>query len=150
MLRDSPALPSGAIVWGNAKPVDERDWATLSDELGATLDAIREQAPDAVIVVATYPTLLPASGTCNVIAMTAEDADLMRAVGDRLAEVTRTTAEAHGALVVDVRALGVGHDACSNDPWVTGWIDAGPAPFHPNAEGARATARAIAEALDAA
>lgn len=134
-------------AWEGPKAVDDRAFDTLAAELTATLRAIRAQAPQATVVVVTYPPLLPASGTCDAVALSAADADLMRAVGDRLAEVTRTTAQAEGARVVDMHRLGAGHDACSDDPWVSGWVEAGPAPFHPNRAGADATASAIAAAM---
>jgi hypothetical protein len=71
----------------------------------------------------------------------------MRPVAARLAEVTRAAAFAAGAAVVDMATLSAGHDACSAAPWVNGIVPEKGAPFHPTLAGARATARAIAEAL---
>lgn len=129
-------------------PRVERDYAKLERELAETLDAIRRRAPGATVVVATYPTLLPATGTCARIGLTEAEADRMRAVGDRLAEVTRTTAARAGAVVVDMHVLGTAHDACSAEPWTNGWTEVNGAPFHPTRLGAKATAEAISQAID--
>ena len=136
--------------WKGPKTEGQRDYAGLRRDLLATLAAVHARAPEAVVVVATYPTLLPASGTCSTIAMTAAEAAGMREVGDRLAEVTRSAAREGGAVLVDMHALGAGHDACSAEPWTKGWVGAKGAPFHPNADGAEATAAAIQTALRAA
>lgn len=136
-------------LWKGPKPVSERGFEALGTELSATLTAIRAKAPDATIVVATYPTLLPASGTCDRLGLTAEEVALMREVGDRLADTTIASARQSGATVVDMHRLGAAHNACSDAPWVHGWKEAGPAPFHPTSAGAEAVARSIQDALTA-
>ncbi|WP_428152409.1 SGNH/GDSL hydrolase family protein [Brevundimonas sp.] len=134
-------------MWKGPKPREARGFDGLKTELVATIRDVRRRAPEATVVVATYPAILPRAGTCDAIALTETEAAMMRQVGDDLAEVTRTAAREAGALVVDMNALGVGHDACSASPWVTGWKKAGPAPFHPTSAGAEAVAEAIAVAL---
>ncbi len=141
----------GALVrmtWRGPKAPEDRGYAALRDALTATVRDIRRRAPRAVIVVATYPRILPDAGTCDAVGLTEAEADTMRGVGDALAEVTRAAATEAGARVVDMHRLGADHDACSASPWVTGWKNAGPAPFHPTLNGAKATAAAIAKALD--
>jgi lysophospholipase L1-like esterase len=113
------------------------------------LRAIHQRAPRATVVLATYPTIVPPSGTCARIGLTAEEATLMRAVGDQLAATSRAAAKRGGALLIDMHVLGASHHACSSQPWVAGWANAGVAPFHPNARGARATAEAVSKALGA-
>jgi hypothetical protein len=75
------------------------------------------------------------------------EAALMRAVGDRLAEVTRAAAQTVGATVVDMATLSIGHDACAPAPWVDGVARTEGTPFHPTMAWAEATARAIARAF---
>lgn len=128
-------------------PATSRPYAQLHDELLATFRAVREKAPEAILVVATYPTILPPTGTCDRLGLTADEADQMRAVAAGLAEATRAAAQEVGAVLVDMHVLGAAHNACARDPWTTGWKDAGPAPFHPTAAGAKATAQAISAAL---
>ena len=115
--------------------------------MDAVLRAVHARAPNAVIVVATYPTILPHIGTCMALGLGEDDVALMRQVGDRLAATTRAAAADGGAIVVDMHRLGEGHDACSTSPWTGGWKNNGPAPFHPTQAGANATARAIEAVL---
>jgi lysophospholipase L1-like esterase len=136
------------LFWKGAKTASERDFAGLEHNLVALLAEIRRRSPNARIVVATYPAILPEAGTCEKIGITAAQADLMRPVAARLAEVTRVSAAAVGAVVVDMATLSAGHDACSAEPWVNGIAPDTGAPFHPTLAGAMATARAIADAPD--
>ena len=127
-------------------PAKDRDYEKLRSNLVTALDQIHSRAPDATIVVATYPSILPSSGTCPLLRLSPSEADQMRGVANKLTAVTRSAA--HGrALLVDMNALGAAHNACSTDPWTRGWTNGGIAPFHPTLAGARATAKAIADAL---
>lgn len=136
-------------LWKGPKAPRERDYTGAQAELSATLKAIHERAPDAVIVVASYPTLVPPTGTCARIGLTEPEAALMRAVGDQLAAATRAAARDGDAVLVDMHVLGAAHSACSVAPWTSGWRSANGAPFHPTRPGAEATARAISDALGA-
>ena len=133
--------------WGGPKTLEQRRFETLQSELAQTIRDVRLRAPHARIVVATYPTILPPTGTCPLLSLSAAEATSMRKVGDRLAQVTREAARAGGAAIVDMHTLGAKHDACSEAPWVNGWTNGGIAPFHPTSLGAKATADAIAQAL---
>lgn len=133
--------------WSGPKTPALRHYPETEATMAATLRAIHARAPNARIVVATYPTILPRTGTCARIGLDAREADTMRAVGDRLAALTGPVARANGALLIDMHRLGVGHDACSAEPWTRGWANGGVAPFHPTLAGARATAAAIADAI---
>lgn len=136
-------------VWKGAKPAAERDFAALRNTLGATLAEIARRSPRARIIVATYPAILPPHGTCPALGLTADETALMRGVADQLAETTREIAARHGATVVDMAAVSVGHDACSAEPWTNGFRPGtGGASFHPTFAGAAATARAVAAIAD--
>jgi lysophospholipase L1-like esterase len=135
------------LFWKGAKPASERDFAGLEHNLAALFDEIRRRSPRARIVVATYPAILAEKGTCDNLGISEAQAAIMLPVAARLAEVTRAAAFAAGAAVVDMATLSAGHDACSAAPWVNGIVPEKGAPFHPTLAGARATARAIAEAL---
>lgn len=142
--------PLAALVkatWSGPRPISERNFPKLEAELVSVLGAVRARAPNAVIVVATYPTILPQIGVCTALGISKDEADFMRQVGDRLAETTRAAAAETGAIVVDMHRLGERHDACSTSPWTGGWKNNGPAPFHPTQAGAEATASAIENAL---
>ena len=133
--------------WSGPKSADERGYAHLEEQLTAAVKTIHARAPKATIVIATYPTILPPEGTCPRLGLSAGEVTMMRKVADELALVTRSAANQTGAKLVDMQVLGAAHQACSADPWTNGWTNGGIAPFHPNLEGAAATARAIAEAL---
>lgn len=145
--RNAPTALGWAIrrIWKG--PATARDYRGVETMLLAALREIRRRAPQARIVVVTYPVILPAVGTCAKIGLTADEAATMRIVGERLAEATRA-ARAGGATIVDMQALAAGHDACSATPWVNGAHEAQGTLFHPTLAGAEATARAVSDALD--
>jgi lysophospholipase L1-like esterase len=142
--------PFGWLVrrfWKGPKAPGQRDYAGLRSELLATLAAIHARAPGAVVVVATYPTIVPTTGTCATLGFSADEAAEMRQVGDQLAATTRSAAGQGGGVLVDMNALGADHNACSADPWTRGWTNAGAAPFHPTLAGAKATAEAVSRVV---
>jgi len=136
--------------WSGARPVADRKFDQLSADLVATLREVRRQAPQARILVVTYPVIIPPNGTCSQLGIGEEDADLMRQVGVRLAEATRQAAQEAGATVVDMDQHSAGHDACGPVAWVNGAAPEQGAPFHPTLAGARATAEQIMLALETA
>ena len=136
------------LFWDGPKRMEERGFDKLAGELEQLIREVRSRAPQARIVLATYPTILPPSGTCPRLSLSPSEAATMRAVGDRLAQVTAKAATKGGAILADMHKLGAAHNACSPAPWVNGWTNGGIAPFHPTQQGADATARAIAQALD--
>jgi hypothetical protein len=90
---------------------------------------------------------LPDAGTCSQLGIDEAQADLMRIVGQRLAEVTRQAVRETGATIVDMAMLSKGHDACSAQPWVNGSAPEKGAPFHPTRAGAKAIAAHILTTL---
>jgi len=138
------------LLWKGARPVEARDFATLGEAMEAILAEARRRAPRSRIVVVTYPAILPPCGPLVQAGITEPDAQLMRAVGERLADVTRDAARDAGALLADMASFSAGHDCCSPEPWVHGARPAKGAPFHPTLAGANATARAIMEVLHGA
>lgn len=128
-------------------PAQTRDYARLERNLVESLQAIHRRAPQASIVIATYPAILPPSGTCSRLRLNSDEAAAMRHVAIKLAATTKLAAKEGGALLVDMNRLGEAHNACSADPWTRGWTNGGIAPFHPTLVGAKATAQAIARAL---
>lgn len=133
--------------WNGPLQPGQRDYAKVRRDLVAFVAELRRRAPDARVVVVTYPTILPPSGTCARLNINAEQAQDMRDVGEQLAAVTRAAASDSGAILVDMHRMGADHHACSATPWVNGWIEAQGTQFHPTLLGARATAEAVAEAV---
>jgi lysophospholipase L1-like esterase len=134
--------------WGGPRKAEARDFAKLRMVLASTLAEIKQRAPQAKIIVVSYPTILPETGTCAKLGLTKVEARQMRDVGDRLAALTSAVAQDADALVVDMHKLGAAHDACSAEPWVNGWHNTAGTAFHPTMAGAKATAAAISAAID--
>jgi lysophospholipase L1-like esterase len=147
--RSSGSIFGRALRWfwkGPLRP-EERNFAKLHLDFVAMLAEIHRRSPTARVVVVSYPMILPPAGICGKLGVSVEEAEMMRQVGDRLAEVTRTAAQQGAAIVVDMHDMGSDHHACSVTPWVNGWREAEGTQFHPTLLGAKAAADAIASAL---
>ncbi len=150
MARTNRGGVTGSIVslfWKGAKPVSDRNFAFLRTNMELTIREIRRRSPRAKVVVVTYPEIVPGESKCEALGITTEQANLMGAVGRKLADVTRAAVESAGGILVDVASLSIGHDACSAAPWVNGARPLQGAAFHPTFAGAHATAAAIADVL---
>ncbi len=135
------------LFWKGPKTPVERHYGDLHSALMQTLRVIHARAPDATVIVATYPAVLPQTGTCARLGFSAADAQTMLQVSNQLAAITRSATTAGGATLVDMQVLGMQHNACSSVPWTAGWTNATLAPFHPTVLGAKATAEAISAVL---
>jgi hypothetical protein len=126
----------------------EARFKSLPDSLREVVTRVHLKSPQAQVVFVTYFTVLPQQGTCSRVALTAQQADHMRAVAARLGDITRQVAKQTGSSLLDVAALSRSHDACASDPWVFGAArETGESipPFHPNRE----AMREVGVALDA-
>ncbi len=137
----------GRTFWSGPKTMGDRGFVELEHTLLDLIAAIRARAPSAKIVVATYPTILPPTGTCAALRLSVAEADRMRVVERQLAATTRAAAKQGDAMLVDMNALGAAHNACAAVPWTRGMAALSDAPFHPTIAGAHATAAAITAAL---
>ena len=89
-------------------------------------------------------TVLPATGTCATVPLSAAEADATRVTARRLAMITSRVAARTGAEVLKASDLSRSHDACSAEPWVNGFpLPGGPSfvPYHPNASGVKPNVR---------
>jgi lysophospholipase L1-like esterase len=118
----------------------------LDEEWTLLLDAVRERAPQARIVIIDYATLLPQSGQgCDQSPLSREQSKYFLDVAHQLQLITKSAAQHGGAELVEMSKYSRHHDACSSEPWVSGWdvskiLGGGPGPWHPNAAGVQATA----------
>lgn len=112
---------------------------------------IRKRAPEARILVVSYPHLLPESGYCrHRVPLAKGDYPYVRSINDAMSQAQRRAAEAvEGAEYVDVAAASVGHDVCSDDPWVAGInpVATRAAAYHPFAVEQRAVAELVLDQL---
>lgn len=123
----------------------------LPHRLRSTYTLVQAAAPNAQVLVATYPRLFgdpdrPGGGDCQLLTFFT-DTELRRlnAAADLLAEVVVAAAEAAGVESVDVRERFTGHEICDPEPFVNGLVLPIIESFHPRAEGHDAYAVALAE-----
>ena len=124
----------------------------LSGRLVSTINAIRTAAPQAEVLLVTYPQIVPADGTtCPALALTTEHAQVVAAMGAGLDAAFRNAAATTHIRLIDVYAASADHTACARDPWVAGWIAPGdPADryaYHPTAAGMKAVADLVVAAV---
>ncbi len=132
----------------------ERAFAELDASDRALIAEIRRRAPQARIVIADYPTIAPAAGTCAALGQSVEDAAIMRERARRLAALTARVAADTGADLVKASSLTANHNACSPEPWVWGAVSpeeaaARAAPYHPRPQSHTAVAAAVIQLLRA-
>ena len=125
----------------------------VGKRIARVVEGIHERAPEAQVLVLSYPHLLPETGTCPLrIPLATGDYPYVRAVNDRMAEVLRAAADGvEAADFVDVTTASEGHDACSDNPWMGGiapLTNRGVA-FHPFAVEQRAVAKLVLAAVAA-
>ncbi|GAA0798138.1 SGNH/GDSL hydrolase family protein [Spirilliplanes yamanashiensis] len=108
----------------------------LAARLDATYRDVARRAPNATVVVLSYPRLYDeAATTCD---MSPAKRRTLNAGADELAAVTRARAAAAGFTYADVRDTFAGHGICARTPWVNPVNVLNPvASFHPNAAGYR-------------
>lgn len=119
----------------------------LEARVEAIVTGVQQRAPQAEVVVVTYPQLLPRTGTCEEAPLAKGDYPYVRRVNTVLSQSLAAGAEAAGAEVVDLLAMSRGHDVCSDEPWVNG-VQTDPQralAFHPFAVEQEAVADAIVE-----
>src|SRR6204780_851661 len=114
--------------------------AFVTDELPARLDAtlatIKDDAPNAKIVVLGYPDLYDLSKSSSCIGLsTADRTALNQGAGD-LDSALATAAEANSDTFADVRGQFAGHEICDSGSWLNSVdIFAISSSYHPTAAG---------------
>ncbi len=133
---------SGAIAGGRS---------VLANQLPARYDslfsAIRSKAPNARVVVATYPRIFNGED-CNALTWfsPSEESSLNTATDD-LDTLVLTKAKNHGFQTVDVRAAFNTHRVCDAVEWINGLSNPITESYHPNRTGHAAYASAISPVL---
>jgi lysophospholipase L1-like esterase len=149
--RSFPAPPPGTP--GGKCPVvtiPSGAWTQVDLAMRQIVAEIRRRSPKAQIIFVDYLTVLPARGRCATTPLTAQQADTGRATAKRLAALTARVAAETGSEVLKMSAMSRSHDACSSEPWVSGFsltASPGTIPYHPNARGMAAVADALARRI---
>lgn len=143
--------PSGAPCLAATGAKARYALARAEDLIGRALDVVQQKAPDARVVVVSYPQVVPTSGaTCpDRVAFAAGDYPYIDAVITQLNNALHRAAHSHGAMYADVYAASEGHDICADEPWVNGGrvADDGTYPLHPLLAGQEGAARVIEDLL---
>ncbi|WP_435863524.1 SGNH/GDSL hydrolase family protein [Streptomyces prunicolor] len=125
----------------------------IAPRIAAALDAVRERAPHAKVLMVGYPDLFPDDGvgcTSSAVPLAAGDFAYLRDTEKKLNAMIAAQASAHGAGYVDTYTPTVGHDMCkpAGERWIEPLVATAPAaPAHPNALGQQAMAAAVEDAL---
>jgi len=121
-------------------------------KVAAVLQAIHQRSPGARVLVVGYPDILPQynSGCWPLQPIAYGDVAYLRQTEENLNTMLSKAASANGAQYVDTYTPTIGHDICQapGTKWIEGLVPLSPAaPFHPNALGEAAMARALEAAL---
>lgn len=148
-VSDLMAASGSVIGWwrGELRPAADRPYARVGANLQSIVRHIRSIAPDAQIMIISYPVIVPENGDCAKLGMPSAQADVGRTVARLLARATELAARDSDVLYIDMAAASVGHHACSAVPWVNGSVGEDGQPFHPTAAGADAVASRVISAM---
>lgn len=134
----------------------DRDIKNLWGKLSTVYDAIRDEAPNAIVLIMGYPQFFPDAPpkTCASGALWKQlDASDMRWLNAEAAKLDATVAaqaKAHGFVYVDTLHAFRGHEICTKTPYynkvVLGTPSAMKGGFHPNASGQAALEKLFAAA----
>jgi lysophospholipase L1-like esterase len=118
----------------------------FKDSVAATVAAIKARAPGAKIVVTGYPLLFHEPNAKY------QWADEVNAATPTLNAAIKATAEANGAVFVDVTGAFAGHGIGSSSAWINDfslwrYLGGSPDAFHPNATGYTAYAAEIRKVI---
>jgi hypothetical protein len=130
-----------------AEPVETQTYPALVK----ALSDIHDRAPRARVIIAGYPWLLPASGSCGPqMPIAAGDVPYLRALQAKLNDAIRRAAQETGTTFVDMSEVSEGRDGCKpvGERWIEPMLFATqPVPVHPNAAGERALAAEMLKAI---
>lgn len=111
--------------------------AATAVELGVALDELGRRAPNAVVLIISYPTALPddAVACYPYLPILQEDMPYLVEKYKEMNAMLRSVAAQKGATYVDIYTPSIGHDACKPPglAWVNGAVLVPPSfPAHPN------------------
>lgn len=121
-------------------------------KVAAVLQQIRQRSPHAAVYVVGYPDILPedSDGCWPIVPIAYGDVAYLRQTETELNAMLAGEADANGATYVDTYTPTIGHDVCrpAGVKWIEGLVPTSPAaPFHPNALGEAAMAKALEAAI---
>lgn len=122
----------------------------LPASLGEMLDAVKAKAPQATIVLVTYPRVFPVDATsCRELELSADDTTYLAALGQKLEDAFVSATSSRPSLIADAYVRAAGHGPCATtERWINGAnvADTG-IRYHPTAKGHIEMARLVLVAL---
>lgn len=111
--------------------------SAMPARLDNTYKAIRQKAPNAQIVVLSYPILFDTvADNCGVGGMSLAKRQIINVANEDLDNLIAERARAAGATFADARPTFAGHGICSTAPWINPLTVIPPTDsFHPNQNG---------------
>jgi len=91
--------------------------ANLANLLNVTYNGIRSHAPNAQVVVLSYPVFYQL-GVWYCVGLSENSRKKIDEGINLVDNITKTTAASHGFTFADVRSVFVGHQLCSGDKWL--------------------------------
>jgi len=132
-----------------ADPIEAKTYPALVKALGD----IHERSPRAQVIIAGYPWLVPATGSCfPQLPLAPGDVQYLRELQASLNDAVRRAAQETDTTFVDMSQVSDGRDGCQpvGQRWIEPMLNATqPVPVHPNADGERALATEMMKAIDA-
>ncbi|MSO79047.1 MAG: SGNH/GDSL hydrolase family protein [Acidimicrobiia bacterium] len=124
--------------------------ASARTALGDMLDQLEAAAPKATIVFVTYPREVPRTGNCPELSFTDDEAEIVRALGEKLEEMFVEVAKRPGIVFVDPYVARGDHTGCApaSQQWTAGNIAEDGFAYHPTALGHQVMAKMIIKALN--
>jgi lysophospholipase L1-like esterase len=132
---------------------DDASYQAVADSLTQVVEAARERAPEARIVLVDYLTLVgPSTRPRLDVPLNEEQLPSVAMMADGLAGAFAKAAAATGADLVEASVASKDHAIGSAEPWTTGFTLRpstlrGFSPYHPNAAGMRAVADLVIAAV---
>jgi lysophospholipase L1-like esterase len=128
------------------------DIKATGPKIAAVLQEIHQRAPRAAVYVVGYPDILPedSDGCWPIVPIAYGDVAYLRQTETELNAMLAGEADANGSTYVDTYTPTIGHDVCQalGTKWFEGLVPTSPAaPFHPNALGEAAMAKALESAI---
>ncbi len=140
---------SSSTCTATTKPVQTAAaFQALPNSLTKLIQAVRAKAPSAIIVLVTYPRLVPPT-PCPALHYTPAAARLVGSMGTELEQVFVTVAKADHVRVADPYVLGATHGPCAQgtNKWVAGLVASNGFQYHPTSAGHQEMAHLVEQAL---
>jgi hypothetical protein len=121
----------------------------MRDNVAGVLRRVQRRAPDATVVLVGYPRLSAPERPCPRLPVRDDLLDELATFEARLNRALRGAARDAETAYADMYASSVGHEICSDEPWVNGNVtdDSRALAYHPFAAGQRGVAEQVLEVL---